>query len=117
MNKRTRKKWLKKQGLYINPKETWNLDCNIAKYVLPRLKMYKKLTIAYHGYGEANTPEKWDKLLDKMIWSFEQSSNYYEIYESIDCNNSDLREKCKETNDNIQEGLMLFAKWFQYLGW
>lgn len=43
MNKRTRKKWLKKQGLYINPKEMMNLDCNIAKYVLPRLKMYKKL--------------------------------------------------------------------------
>lgn len=76
MNKRIRKKWLKKQGLYVNPKETQNLDCNIAKYVLPRLKMYKKLTIAYPGYGEANTPEKWDELLDKMIWSFEQAANY-----------------------------------------
>lgn len=79
--------------------------------------MYKKLTIAYPGYGEANTPEKWDKLLDKMIWSFEQAANYYEIYESIDCNNSDWKEKYKETNDKIQEGLLLFAKWFQHLGW
>lgn len=117
MNKRTRKKWLKKQGLYINPKEMMNLDCNIAKYVLPRLKMYKKLTIAYPGYGEANTPEKWDELLDKMIWSFEQATNYYEIYESIDYNNSNWKEKRKETDDKIQEGLMLFAKWFQHLGW
>lgn len=61
MNKRTRKKWLKKQKLYVNSKEIWNLDCNIAKYILPRLKMYKKLTIAYPGYDEANTPEKWDE--------------------------------------------------------
>lgn len=108
MNKRTRKKWLKKQGLYVNPKELWSLDCNIAKYVLPRLKMYKKLTIAYPGYDEA---------LDKMIWSFEQVANNYEIYMSINFKDSEWRDKCKDLNDEIQEGLMLFAKWFQYLGW
>ena len=49
MNKRTRKKRLKKQGLYVNPKETWDLDCNIAKYVLPRLKLFKKLNNGYPG--------------------------------------------------------------------
>ena len=52
-----------------------------------------------------------------MIWSFEQATNYYEIYESIDYNNSDWKEKRKETDDKIQEGLLLFAKWFQHLGW
>ena len=76
-------------------------------------------SLGYHypGYDEANTPEKWDELLDKMIWSFEQAANYYEIYESIDYNNSDWREKRKKLDDKIQEGLMLFAKWFQHLGW
>lgn len=69
MNKRTRKKWLKKQGLYINTKEMMNLDCNIAKYILPRLKMYKKLTIAYPGYDEANTPEKWDIVVSNPPFS------------------------------------------------
>lgn len=117
MNKRTRKKWLKKQGLYVNSKEIMNLDCNIAKYILPRLKLYKKLTIAYPGYGEANTSKKWGELLDKMIWSFEQAVNYYEIYELIDYNDADWKEKRKEINDKIQEGLLLFAKWFQHLGW
>lgn len=117
LNKRMHKKWLKKQGLYVNPKETWNLNCNIAKYILPRLKMYKRLTIAYPGYGEANTPEKWDELLDKMIWSFEQVANDYEIYASINFKDSDWMDKYKDLNDKIQEGLMLFAKWFQHLGW
>ena len=116
MNKRTRKKWLKKQGLYVNPKETLNLDYTIAKFVLPRLKLFKKLNNGYPGREGMETEEKGDELLDKMIWSFEQAANYYEIYESIDYNNSDWREKCKETNDKIQEGLMLFAKWFQHLG-
>ena len=117
MNKRTRKKRLKKQGLYINPREMRQLDCIIAKYILPRLKIYKKLTIAYPGYGEANTPDKWDTLLDKMIWSFEQIANDYEIYASINFKDSDWMEKCNELNNEIQEGLMLFAKWFQHLGW
>lgn len=49
MNKRVHKKWLKKQGLYVNPKETWNLDYTIAKFVLPRLKLFKKLNNGYPG--------------------------------------------------------------------
>ena len=117
MNKRVHKKQLKKQGLYVNPKETWNLDYTIAKFVLPRLKLFKKLNNGYPGYGEANTPEKWDALLDKIIWSFEQIANDYEIYASINFKDFDCMDKYKELNDKIQEGLMLFAKWFQHLGW
>lgn len=49
---------------------------------------------------------------DRTMMKFEIA-----IYESIDCNNSDWKEKYKETNDKIQEGLLLFAKWFQHLGW
>lgn len=79
--------------------------------------MYKKLTVAYPGYDEVDAPEKWDALLDKMIWSFEQAANYYEIYESIDYKDLNWKEKQKELNDKIQEGLLLFAKWFQHLGW
>ena len=35
----------------------------------------------------------------------------------INFKDSDWRDKCNDLNDKIQEGLMLFAKWFQYLGW
>lgn len=71
MNKRKRKKWLKKHHLYVNPKETWNLDYSIAKYVLPRLKLFKKLENGYPGRGEMDTIEKWDAALDKMILAFQ----------------------------------------------
>lgn len=80
MNKRVYKKRLKKQGLYVNPKKTLDLDCNIAKYVLPRLKLFKKLNNGYPGIEGMETEEKWDEALDKMIWSFEQVANDYEIY-------------------------------------
>lgn len=71
MNKRKRKKWLKENNLYVNPKDIWNLDVSIAEFILPRLKLFKKKIISYPGYGEMDTPEKWDKALDKMILAFE----------------------------------------------
>lgn len=117
MNKRVHKKWLKQQGLYVNPKETWNLDYTIAKFVLPRLKLFKKLNNSYPGIEGMETEEKWDKALDKMIWSFEQVTNDYEVYESIDYKDSDWMDQYNELNDKIQEGLTLFAKWFRHLGW
>ena len=41
MNKKQkqRKKWLKRRGLYISPRDTWNLDTTIAEFILPRLKL------------------------------------------------------------------------------
>ena len=117
MNKRTRKKWLKEQGLYVNPKETWNLDYTIAKFVLPRLKLFKKLNNGYPGIEGMETEEKWDEALYKMIWSFEQVANDYEICMPINFKDSDWRDKCNDMNDKIQECLLLFAKWFQHLGW
>lgn len=115
MNKRLRKKYLKKQGLYVNPRETWNLDVTIAKYIVPRLKLYKKLNNGYPGRDEMDTPEKWDEALDKMIHAFELAAkNYDGIYGAT---GEDYIENVIETRDVVQEGLQLFAKWFEWLGW
>lgn len=119
MNKRTRKKWLKKQGLYVNPKETWNLDYTIAKFVLPRLKLFKKLNNGYPGREGMETEEKWDEALDKMIWSFEQiiNDNSWNNYGIDFTHDPDCMKKYKEINDKIHEGLELFGKWFMHLWW
>lgn len=74
MNKRTRKKWLKQHNKYINPRETWYLDITIAEFILPRLKLFKKLNNGYPGIDEMYTPEKWDEALDKMIIAFQYIS-------------------------------------------
>lgn len=148
MNNRKRKKWLKKHNLYINPRDTWNMDYTIAEYVLPRLKEFKKVANGYPGTGDADTPEKWDEIMDKMITAFEyvKTSDGWWIgdprydasaglhitteiledgsravhFEEEDWCEPINKAKSKEyerRQQAIEEGMHLFAKWFQHLWW
>lgn len=117
MNARQRKKYLKKKGKYVNPKETWCLDYRLAEYILPRLELFKKLNNGYPGRGEMDTPEKWDEALDKMITAFQlviDVDNLHDRYWLSGQFNKDLWE---EDSKKISEGLHLFAEWFQSLWW
>lgn len=119
MTKRARKKWLKQHGLYVNPRDTWNLDYTIAEYILPRLKEFKKVNNAYPGRGEMDTPEKWDTALDKMITAFQLVIDTDDMCERYWSNNRTVFNKdlFEQDQDRIQEGLHLFATWFQHLWW
>lgn len=134
MNNRQRKKWLKKHGLYVNPKETWSLDVNLAKYILPRLKKFKELNNGYPGMDEVDTPEKWDEALDKMIQAFEYVIDWDEYwlddsrYDYTDVAFGDDKELYERIMKNkiaedirrlaaIKEGLQLFAKYYMSLWW
>ena len=64
MNKRQRKKYAKQHGTYVDYKETWSLDCTIAKFIIPRLKLYKKVINGYPG--RLNSVEQWYEILDKI---------------------------------------------------
>ena len=111
-NKRIRKKWAKTHGTYVNPNETWALDQNIAKYILPRLKLFKKDSIAYPGIDDMDTPEKWDEALDKMICAFEylEKDDYGIAVENY-------KDEWEKVKPKIEEGLSLFAKWYTHLNW
>lgn len=134
MSNRQRKKWLKKHRLYVNPKETWSLDVNLAKYIIPRLKKFKELNNGYPGIGEMDTPEKWDEALDKMIQAFEYVIDLDEYwiddprYDYTDVMFSDDKELYESIVENkrmedirrlvaINEGLQLFAKYYMNLWW
>lgn len=102
MNRRIRKKQLKKNGTYINPTELWNLDNTIAIFVLPRLKAFKKVS---NGYPEsADSFEGWLQILDKMIAAFELLAEDVSILE-------------KDKQSIIKEGLQLFVDYYQALWW
>lgn len=133
-NEQSTKKWLKKHGLYVNSKETWSLDVNLAKYIIPRLKKFKKLNNGYTGIGEMNTPENWDEALDKMIQAFEYVIDLDEYwlddprYDYTDVMFSDDKELYESIVENkrmedirrlvaINEGLQLFAKYYMSLWW
>lgn len=128
MKKRQRKKWLKKHGKYVSYSDLWNLDITIANFVVPRLKEFKEKTDGYPGRDDMDTPEKWDEALDKMILAFEYVVNWDEWWidnPNYDYFNTSPKEKerirkamCKERERRqaaIDEGLQLFAKYFQSL--
>ena len=48
--------------------DTWSLDHTIAKFVLPRLKLFRKIDF---GYPAGLTSEEWNWILDEMIWAME----------------------------------------------
>jgi len=77
--------------------ELWNLDISIALFVLPRLAKFKEKV---HGHPAKITEQEWNRILDKMIWSFTQIVN-----EEIDDMTEDDAAK-------LTEGLVLFGKYF-----
>ena len=122
MNKRIRKK----KGIYNNFKDSewYDLDITIAKFVLPRLIKFKEkkrsvpcLLDDDGNIMDLNIADKlWDEYLNKMIWSFEQIIN--DSSPSVDwCKEygKDLIAETQSWNDQVQEGLDLFARHFRNL--
>ncbi|MCK9596587.1 hypothetical protein M0R19_05345 [Candidatus Pacearchaeota archaeon] len=99
-DKREKKFSKQRKTIGFDDSETWNLDLTIARFVLPRLKRFKEVTIAYPG---SMTSEEWDEVLNKIICSFE-----------ILVSNGGIDLENFET---YREGMELFYKCFQYLWW
>jgi len=78
---------------------TWDLDYEIAKWVLPRLKRFKELC---SGVPSNLTEQEWYGILDKMIVSFELIIRW--------------EDEWPIENDVItREGLKLFGEYFRAL--
>ena len=76
--------------------QVYNLDDNIAKFVLPRLKLLRK---DINGYPESvGSFENWLTILDKVIWSFERELDWTDY------------QKTKEDFKKYEEGIELFGE-------
>lgn len=85
-----------------NDSDCWGLDYTFALYILPRLKRFKEIA---HSHPCDMKPEEWDAILDKMIKAFELVIEHeFNRYGNI-----------SEEQALIEEGLTLFAKWYQHL--
>lgn len=100
-------KQLKERG--FSDAETWSLYCPIAQFILPRLIRFREIG---NGYPMGLTPEKWDAILDEMIFAFDWILNYEEDkYEG-------LTDEQKDSNwKRYEAGMQLFVKWFRDLWW
>ena len=52
----------------IDPWDTWSMYTTLSPIILP---MLKQLKATKHGYPSDLTEKQWEKMMDKMIWSFE----------------------------------------------
>jgi hypothetical protein len=83
---RPKRRWLQywiyrfRHGFF--PCDCWNLDHELALWILPRLKLFKKMTHGYPGVlhdGKDGTEEDWDKILGEMIEGFEFKAREWDI--------------------------------------
>ena len=153
MNNRLRQK-RKLNGYTFTKTQVWNADNTMANFILALLKEYKKMK--RHGYPKhsevADSPEKWEAILDRLIYTFDQLAHDFpdsphskayslmekehperwgysfekdadgnhiavekhrEIYEQYIT--PEVMEKEKEYRKSIEDGLLLFARYFQDL--
>ena len=103
MNKRIRKKQLKKLNKYVPHKDTYNLDMTIAQFIVPRLELFKKVSDCYpHQF---DSMEEWHEILEKMIAAFKVIGYKTGI------------QRSEEEKLIINEGLDLFRKHYNDLWW
>lgn len=118
----------------IDQWDTWNMDETLAHIILP---MLKQLKVTMHGYPADLTEEEWHEILNKMIFSFEsklidwedqfysgepdivwtkaENSKYFTMdrgpNDTFEIDHKGLNEYQKRIN----EGFMLFGKYYENL--
>lgn len=109
MNKRIRKKQLKRLKTYVNPNETWNLDITFAKFVLPRMREFRRYVKGYPDF-EFSSMSEWYEAIDKMITAFQliaDGKRFLFVPE----------DECRKMYKEIDEGLDLFREYYFHLWW
>lgn len=94
--------------------ECWDLDATLSALILPRLIRFRDNHCGTPGclfeydekgniLNEEEGCQKWEKILDKMIWAFYLYISVGSLYWT------------EEQKQQINEGLKLFAEYFQSL--
>ena len=85
----------------FDDRETWSLDCTIARFVAPRLDVLRDTSVGYPP--DLESQEAWTAVIDKM------SQAMYLVADQF------RREIDGNTQEYIDEGLELFSFFFQAL--
>ena len=135
MNKRIRKKQLKKLNTYADPNDLWDLFITLSNYIIPRLKTFRNMTFSYPQDETIKSFEDWLNALDQMILAFQYTAEEndwwinnpeYNYSKYIDQKTFQLNEAGNEIKEKqqieslrrqeiIDNGLQLFSRYFQHL--
>lgn len=83
-------------GKRFKKQRAWDCYTHLAVHIANELRAFKKYNVNSYPHG-FNNIEEWHEVVDKMIYSFEQI------------------EKDSSDRVKIEEGLQLFAKYFEDL--
>jgi len=80
--------------------DTWNLDHTLALIILPGLKQLKATNHGYASVDNSDLPtaclkdasgeERWEWVMDEMIWAFSEMANDYPGQEAFQSGNVDF---------------------------
>ena len=117
--------------------ECWSLDYTFTKFILPRLKHFKKINV--HTHPPQVIPERWEQILDELIWTFEymedeekfnpfprftyDRDNMDEYFKNINREKTPEQKlawdsyikKSEELEERRKKGMLLFAEYYQQL--
>lgn len=82
--------------------EMWSLDCTIAKFIAPRLKVFKEQAEQIEDHPGQITFQEWKGILEQMIEGFEIYPNHFHWTE----------EESDANWRKVDKALSLFHKWF-----
>ena len=121
----------------VSDSECWSLDWTLTNFILPRLKHFKKINV--HTHPPDITPERWEEILDELIWTFEymhdeekfnpmpmvlyvrgNMDDYFKNAEREQTPEQKLAwenyvNKSKELEERRKKGMLLFAEYYQQL--
>lgn len=127
-----------KVKIRIDRQDTWSMDHTLAPIILPMLVQLKATKHGapcvdledvpeelrptnteewqklYNEGGETDDKffERWDWVLDEMIYAFDCKANKDEVYMRFDI---DDRDGMKQEQDRISNGFRLFGKYYESL--
>ena len=103
--------------------EIWNLNLTIAKFILPRIERLKKVFTGYPGF--LHNEDEWKEILEKICKAFHLyincDNNCIEDIATIKLlyrdDNPDKLEKALKDHEVYEEGINLFYKYWNCLGY
>lgn len=106
--------------------DTWSIDGYFLDIIGPMIRKMRSYGNSYPGdLTGAETPEKWDKILDEMASGFELKRDWeYSYCEVMGVDKPDFKDpkfkekfeaKNKEVDDKFNNSMALFTKWFGHL--
>jgi hypothetical protein len=120
----------------IDPWDTWSMDHTLAPIILPMLVQLKKTKHGAPFVDNADVPkelratkkqiesygkkgdvdpkhfDRWDWVLDEMIYAFDCKANKDDVYMRFDI---DDRDGMKQEQERISNGFRLFGKYYENL--